>query len=397
MQMFVAHTEEIDDAKSAVDDILRALPSDVLIHAKAGHAVGILATHADALSSGAVEAICNALPFDVVGMTCFASCGDGEVDLDLLTLVVFVGESVTFATAMTEVLYEENQDPEYYKKAIAAAYDDIKAKLGGQGTPALTFAYMPFISELSGQKIIDSISEVTGGSPIFGGLASDHTAYGDSTYVIHNGQQAKGRLALVCMAGPVKASFMYASLCPDNIKEAIITSASGTQVHSVNDIPMATYIESLGLSPNDWQQAGIIVSFLTDFKDGSPLAARELLHFTADGSAHFGGTMPLGAPLYLGLQSAEGILQSAEDVLRCIEQRQDTLLGAFVICCVGRSLLLGANPLIEAEKALEILQNNIPYAQFYTRGEVCPATLADGQLQNRYHNFSFTVCMFERI
>ncbi len=397
MQMYVAQTREIDDADMAVAEILRTLPECVTSRQKDKHAVGLLITHADALSSGVVAAICEILPFDVVGMTCFASCGGGEVDLDLLTLVVLEDANITFSTALTEDLYGDSKDANQYKISIEKAYAQIKKTLKSE-KPALTLTYMPFMPEVIGQDMTNYINEITGQAPLFGGLASDHTAHGEHTYIIYNGQYAKNKLALVCMDGPVKASFKFASLRPDNIqnKESIITKSAGNIVYTVNDIPVANHVKSLGIPPEAWGQAGHIVPFLVDYKDGSSLLARELLSFTPEGYAVFGGTMPEGASIYLGLQSPEGIAHSAQEVIAYIQEKSDSLLGALVVSCVGRALLLGANPLIEAEKALNTLDRAFPYMQLYARGEICPTTMPSGELQNRFHNFSFTVCLFEK-
>ncbi len=399
MQMYVAHSYEIDDPKLAVEDILKALPADILQKSKKNHAVGILSTHADAVSSGVVNALCEAMPFDVVGMTCLAACGDGEVGIDVLTFVLLMDDEVRFATALSEPLFDHGMDDEFYKEAIAKAYGNIQNELAlNSEKPALTYLCAPFSHKLNGQIITDCVSEVIGHSPLFGGLASDHTAKASETYVIHNGQCAKRRVALLCMTEPLQAEFMFASLEPNNIryKESIITSANGTIVHTVNNMPVAEYLASFGLSVSAWEASSALVPFLVDYKDGGPVLAREFLEFTPEGYALFGGEMPEGASINLGLQTPEGVLDGAQKVLDHIESSKENISGVLVVGCAGRSVILGASPLGEGEKALEIINNTLPYQQIYARGEICPAQLVGGELQNRFHNFSFTVCMFKQ-
>ncbi len=57
MQVYVAHTYEIDDAKMAVEEIFNCLPSDILEQVKEKNAVGIVTTHADAIASGVLQAL----------------------------------------------------------------------------------------------------------------------------------------------------------------------------------------------------------------------------------------------------------------------------------------------------------------------------------------------------
>ncbi len=399
MHMYVAHTYEIDSPERAVYDIVQALPSDILSKAKKNHAVGIITTHADAVVSGVVRALCDAMPFDVVGMTCLASCGDGEVDLGLLTFVLLVDENLFFTSTLTDALFYNDEVQGTYKKSIALACEKLKSEFTGDyKNPALTLAYAPFSTKLSGQNITDAISEAIGETPLFGGLASDHTADASDTFVIYNGESTKNKLALVCIAGNIKTTFAYASLQPDNIqhRESIITMAKGTTVYAVNNKPVTEYFSSLGLSLDEWSLSSTLVPFLVDYKDGSPTLARELLEISPDKSANFGGDMPVGASINLGLQTPEGILNTAQIMLKYILENKDNIDGVLVVGCAGRSVILGGSPLVEGEEALNVIQQTMPYHQLYARGEICPTVLPNGTLQNRFHNFSFTICMFEK-
>ena len=68
MQAFTASTFEIDDVQAAVAEILEQLQSRLC-----QNSVGIISCYAEFIDSGVVEALCNQLPFDVVGITTIAN------------------------------------------------------------------------------------------------------------------------------------------------------------------------------------------------------------------------------------------------------------------------------------------------------------------------------------
>ncbi len=387
MQMYVAHTLEIDDAEDAVQEILQALP---LASIKGKNAVGIINTHADAVSNGIIDALANALPFDFIGMTTFATCANGQADLAMLSLTVLVSEENTFSTIITKPL-DDN-----FKSSIAEAYTKVVKELGQK--PALNFVCAPFNRELSGQEITSYITQISDNVPLFGGLASDHTPDPTKSSIFLNKENHRNAVAFLCISGPLKLDFQYVSLNPSSLqnKKAVITASEGNVVFSVNDMPVMDYIFSLGLSTESITGSGSILPFLVDYNDGSPLVAREALAITPEKHINFGGEMPKGAYIYLALQTSEEVLSTANHMLQYIEDRKNSLDCVLVVGCGGRSVILGAEPLSEALAAIKILDESLPYHQNYARGEICPATLANGKLENRFHNFSFTACLFEK-
>ncbi len=387
MQMYVVHTYEIDDAQDAVQEILQALPLDDIGEKPA---VGLMTCHTDAVLSGVVSAICEALPFDVIGMTTLASCGDGQADISLLTLVVLVSEEITFACALSRPLGEDSRG------ALRDAYAQIQKQLTGK--PALCCICAPFSREISGQEITSYFTEISDNVPLFGGMAASHTVEAESTFVFHNGQAFEDVVALLCFEGPVKPRFNFISLRPDALqrKKAIITASEGNTVFSVNDMPVMNYIYSLGLSSQELRDSGTILPFLVDYNDGTPMVAREVLGVTSEKHLNFGGAMPTGASIYLALQNPGEILETAQSVLADIQEHKENTFGALVMGCGGRSVILGGNLLAEAHMALDMLHNTVSFHQSYCRGEICPVVLPHGGLENRFHNFSITVCMFEK-
>ncbi len=391
MEMYVAHTYEIDEPQKAVQEILQALPPHVLHDSVGKSTIGIVTTHTDAIETGVVAALAQALPFDCVGMTTLASSGDGEADLGILTLTVLMSEKNTFITGISSELQQG------YTTAIDTLHSSMQQKLSAKH--AMTLVYAPFSRNISGQEIVSYLTGLTDNTPLFGGLASDHTGDAENAFVLYNGQAYKDALVLVYIEGPLKPRFMFASLDPDELqnKKATVTASEGNTVFTINDMPVINYIYSLGLSTRELTESGTVLPFLVDYHDGSPLVAREALCITSEGHISFGGEMPKGASIFIALQTPEDVLGKAQRILESIEAQKNTLDGVLVVSCAGRSVILGGDPLGEAHAALQVVSRNLPYHQLYARGEICPVTFVDGRMQNRYHNFTFTVCMFDKL
>ncbi len=397
MQMYVASTFEIDDTALAVKEIMQGLPTGIIEEAQKKNAVGIVTSHVDALTAGVMQALCAEFPFDIVGMSSFASGGAQKVDMSLLTFTVFLSEDILFATSLSQSIDFEDAASSNCTSALEDAYTNLVEKLGTP--PQVLLFYAPFSSTVTGQDITTHLTKISHGVPLFGALASDNTADCSESYVVYNTKFEKNHIALLGMGGPIQPVFYFASLAHDSIRnrKSIITASEGNTVYTVNDMPVMDYIYSLGLSTTDWLEAGTVIPFLVDYKDGAPLVARELFGISPEKHAVFGGEMPVGAQIHLAMQSSESIAQSAQGVVEKILTHKDSAYGALVVTCVGRSLILGGRPLLEAQMCLENIQEQLPCQLVYARGEICPTYLPNGQTQNRFHNFSFVVCVLEKI
>ncbi len=391
MRMYMTHTEEIDDPHAAVQDILSQLPENIHELAVSKHFVGIIGTHVDAIHEGVLEALAEALPFELVGMTAFASTTQHACDWDMLSLAVIESGAVRFATVMSDTLGADAE------KNIAAAYACAKESLGEE--PNLILAYAPFIKEISGQEIVDVLTKVSNDAPVFGALASDHTRDATESFVIHNGKAQAANLALLCMAGPVKARFYFASLQEAGVKnkQATITAAKGCIVSEVNNVPIMDFLSTLGFTAETWEAASLAIPFVVDYKNGTPPLARELLRVTEEGHMVFGGEMPLGGYINLALQTTGEILRSTETVLQQLAQERTKDAAILMIGCVGRAMVLGSSPLSEGNMLTTFLGNDAPLHLIYARGEICPTYAKPlphvEQRINSFHNFSFTACM----
>ena len=70
--MYTARTSEIDEIDEAIDEI----KSQIDLSALKKHSGGLIFCHIDFVESGVVAALCEALPFNVIGMTSMVSADD---------------------------------------------------------------------------------------------------------------------------------------------------------------------------------------------------------------------------------------------------------------------------------------------------------------------------------
>jgi len=112
-----------------------------------------------------------------------------------------------------------------------------------------------------------------------------------------------------------------------------------------------------------------------------------------DSSVLTGGEMPVGTAFSIGSIDAQGIFESTIQGLKRITDmpnRSATLL----LPCVTRYLMLAP----DQEAELRLIQDTLtpthmPFMMGYSGGEICPMPDAEGVLRNRFHNYTFCVCV----
>ena len=90
--MYTARTSEIDEIDEAINEIKDQIDFDSL-KKKSG---GLIFCHIDFVESGVVTALCEQLPFNVIGMTSMASADEHGYSLYVLTLTALTSDEVTF-------------------------------------------------------------------------------------------------------------------------------------------------------------------------------------------------------------------------------------------------------------------------------------------------------------
>jgi hypothetical protein len=384
-----AYTYEIDDAEAAVSDILGQLdPEKNLLK----NTVGIVSCFADFISSGVLQAICQALPFETAGTTTLACAVEGSPETMLLTLIVLTSDDVSFSVGLSAPLISlEDESP------LSDAYEAAAARLTGR--PEMMFSFQPLYST-GGDFSLNALTKISGGIPNFGTHAISHNIDYSDSLVIHNGSAYSDRCALILLEGDIRPRFFTSPISPGKIFQAkgVVTESYGNEVRKVNGVSVADYLQTLGFRNEDWTISRISsFPFVVDYyNDGTTPVARAMLSITPEGCALGSGNIPVGATLTVGSINSEDVISTtAQTISASLASEKPS--GILMYSCAERYSALDCDPTVEIGKVRELMQETgIPYLFAYSGGEICPVHSQDRDRTpvNRYHNYTFIVCAF---
>lgn len=381
-----AITMEIDDIPAAVSEILDQLdlPGNQL-----AHTVGMITCHYEFVQSGVVAALCEALPFDVVGSSTTGQAVNGDREVLSLALLMLTSNDVSFSAACSASISQALEAP------VRAAYREAAESLGTAPRMMLTFA--PLLLQYAGDQYVDILDDVSGGVPNFGTLSMDDTKAYDCCYTIYNGQCTQDTLALLLLAGDVQPVFKAITVSGQNVlsQETMITKSAGNLVQEINGTPFVTFLEGLGLSNEDKVADGLnYLICMLDTHDGAPPTSKVLIGINEQGDGICGGYMPEGAALHISTLEREDVLRATgETIGEMLTLAQDkSVLLAF--SCHTRNVVLGSDVYAEFDAARNLVGDALPFLMSCSGGEICPYVDEAGRIINRFHNNALVVCMF---
>lgn len=384
VKMLTACTEEIDDVEEAVAELLKQLD---LENNLLEHSVGLIFTYSEFVETGVVKAICDALPFDVVGCTTISNGVPGSAGMMLLSISVLTSNDVSFTVAETGSISIENF------KTIQETYEVVTASFSEK--PKMVLPFIPITVNLGGEIILEKIVEAVGeGIPIFGTLAVDHFLDFKTSGTIINGEFSQDKVVMVLFSGNFNPRFIVAAISDKQIQEqrAVITRSKDNILQEVNGSLVIKYMESLGLSQGNGIDGMPSIPFLVDSHDGSGALARAMYTVTPEGYVICGAKMPVGATLAIGSLDDSDVLKTTEKAITALKKEQD-IQGVLIYPCLSRYMAQGVECLREINIINKIL-GTIPYQIGYAGGEICPVKGEQEKLLNRFHNFSLIACAF---
>jgi hypothetical protein len=157
LTMLTAYTAEIDDIAIAVDEVLEQLD---LKNSLQKHSVGILSCYSEFLETGVVKAICDSLPFDVIGCTTMASGTNRQNEIMILSLCVLTSDDVSFATSQSASL-----SVEHYATFMGDAYRKAADTLPDK--PALVIPIFPALSFITGESLVETLDTISSPACLF--------------------------------------------------------------------------------------------------------------------------------------------------------------------------------------------------------------------------------------
>jgi len=379
MKMLNAWTLELDEPEIAVSEILEQLGLESNTQK---NSIGFITCSYDYIESGIVKAVCEAIPFEIIGCTTLTNANNEEDGTMLFCLTVFTADDCQFVAAVTGALGKDVDG------AIGAA---VRAATNDSEQPAkIALAFMPMFG-IGGEIMLNALDKVLPGVPVFGTVGCDHdTAEYSNTYVIHNGECYRDCLSFMLIYGNVNPRFVVTSTSDQNLRkqQAVITSSEGCLLKKVNDMTAKEYFESIGLASGKGVEGMSSIPFVVDYNDGSQPVARAIYGLNEDGSAVCGGIMPEGGTLYIGRMDVDDILLTAETSVNKLLS-ENGANGIVLFPCLGRNMVLALDPMAEINVVRNSVGSSVPWHLAYSGGESCPVSGKDGQLLNRFHNFTF--------
>lgn len=384
LAVFTAHTAEVDDTGAAAEEILSQLDLPATLRQ---NAVGFLTCHPAFVESGVVQALCAALPFEVVGCTTLSSAVPGALGSLLLTLTMLTSDTARFVTAVTGPLDKAQREP------VVAAFRQAAARLDGKA--ALMLCAAP-VGRTYG---CDQIQQVLGGEapgmPIFGAVAMDDTVGHQRARVIHKGRAHADAMAFVLLAGNLAPRFALATIPARNVsrRKVVVTACENNIIHEFNGIPVLRFLQMRGLAMDGSPEGLDAIPFLVESQDGMGPVARNVFDLTPEGYAVCGGDVPLNATVSIGALEYDDVIETTADLMQSVAELAQGR-SVLMFSCVCRNIALGVETLTEMEAIQTALRaNGVPYQFSYSGGEFCPVYDREGNPVNRFHNSAIVACI----
>lgn len=382
IKMLTAYTFEIDETEDAVNEILEQLDIERNL---LKNSLGVVSCYSEYIETGVVEALSEALPFDIVGGTTINLGTSGANGITMLSLSVLTSDDVDFFTFVTKSLEED-------LTGIAEAGEVLDNDFTEKPEMVLTFS--PLMFKYGGELLMTELRKAVKGIPIFGTNVCDHEKQYATSYTIHNKNIYKDSMVLTFFSGNFEPEFFVSNISTSNYhkQKALITKSSDHILMEVNDMPVLEYLKTLHVSKDDGIEGMNAIPLIVDYNDGTEPAAIASYMIDKDGYLVCGGNMPEGAALSIGTLDDVDVLKTSGNLALNILKRENAG-GAIIFSCLSRFNILGLSNDREI-KVLDEKLDSIPYSVTYSGGEFCPLYNNDGDTVNRFHNFSIIACVF---
>ena len=378
IKLLTAYTRKADNPVKAVREIQEQLN---IKENQLEHSAALIFCHIEFIESGVAEAVCQSLPFEVLGCSSMYFAVQEAADEIMLTVTVLTSDDTEFATGVSESLTESNAED-----CISSLYQKTAASFGAE--PALIFAFPPTMLSLTSDVMTAALDRACGGIPIFGAVALDMDMQIRRPKTIYQGAAYDDRMALLLFKGPVKPRF-YSVLFPENslfVQDAVITSAESNRIFSINNEPAVSFLKEIGLLQSDEQ--GFAVAIPLVIGDTDPQVV--IMHgIGSEGELLCSRAVEAGGVLNIGAITANNVLESAHELIQEITEN-GTGAGFIMFSCFLRNVVLGGNSRAEVEliqKELSSFPN--PYLFLYSAGELCPHENA-----NQLFQYALIACQF---
>jgi hypothetical protein len=382
IKMITAFTSEADIADIAIAEILEQIDISKLKK----NTVAIVQCHSEFIKTGVLTAVCKALPFETVGISCSYTSVNGSTGPLALTVSVLTGDECHFKA----VSFSGTES----KEAVLTSAKEAAAKLADGGEmPTMGLAYASFVSFVSGDKIVNAFSEGLPGIPLYGSLPiSDELDFSDS-YTIHNGEYTEYGGVFLGLYGDFKPTFKLTALSEGRVykTQGIVEKVSENTVYQIDGMSAPDYIIAKGIATKETLGNIVAQPTIFTYPDGSVIMRNVLSVDFEAGTFLLSGDVHEGAVIDFALISAADVKASATALISEIEDLFKNASVVLFYSCATRLWSLGTDPTAEIEILARTLKNK-KYQFAFSGGEIYPM-LVDGKYINTFQNNNLTACI----
>ncbi|MCL2801203.1 MAG: FIST C-terminal domain-containing protein [Treponema sp.] len=389
--MFSAFTEEIDDVDAAAAEILKQLDLD---NSLMKNSIGLLHCYNEFIDSGVVSALCEKLPFDVVGITVPYVRLSGKASSMGLMLNVLTGDDVNFITGISDPINTGGGNLAQVTEKLCSG---VSARLNNNEKPPMLITFGPFmhVLKINADEYIDKVSGYFPNVPVFGAFSFSEEIDFSKCYTLYNGQSYENAAGLVAITGNIDPSFLTISVPEKNIigELATITKSAGNIIHAINGVSVEDYVISIGLVDKKGDLEKLYSTPMIARLDDGSTVVRVCIGGDGQGGAIMGGHVPEGAKIgFAMLEVSDNISTSKEISHNALEIFNGRNI--IVYSCMARLGFMGANQReLEAKTICDILGGSNNFFLAYVGGEIFPQKLLSGKYVNHLQNFSIIVCL----
>ncbi|MGM9540591.1 FIST N-terminal domain-containing protein [Anaerovibrio sp.] len=393
MKSVALFTDEIDDLDVAIDELVSQF-GDFRLEA---HSAGLLFAHPDTDLQELADRLQDRFGLPIIGTTAVAMFTMEGFKKEGISLQILTSADCGFHVGCTDELTPDNA-----RREITALYNRLTAGVDDDDVK-LVLAYGNPTLDMMGEDFVDTLDELSKGTAVYGGQASDSFVM-DDCRVVCGSQVRQYALALIVVTGRAKKIIHYGFNVASTLDyEGTVTELQGNMVMKLDGVPLAEAIAQAGISINtdinvcDYVSTPFRIRYRTE--DGEEIEMMRQLAFVdkETGGGMFLGKVPLGANVQIGIISKEDIHDSVEavarDALSEVRQNPDYGFSTVIITSCASRLMSYANDIeLEAQGYVHMIPEGMSMSGFYSFGEICPGRTAGSHREkNAFHNTTFTM------
>lgn len=395
-KLYTAFSREMDDPEVAVPQICAQLDLEKNM---LKNTVGIVHFCYEFVDTGVLQAIADALPFELAGCVSSYTAIGGVYGDAAISVTMITSDDDDFSIHVMEGIGGKSAEQ------IESEITQLFTALAENKQTKMVLPFMVPLQHFSGDALVACVNALPMPLPIFGTLAYNLDSIDGTNYVMGNGKISDDIFAFVAFSGGMEPKFHVTTALAydDDFGETgNITEASGPVLKAVNGMPALSYLKKRGMIASDNSVVGSgmwAVPAILTYPNGTKTVRAFLGVVEGTESIFATGSMEAGAQIKFAYLDGDKTIASAEKLIQTLTESKQNDIIAY--SCAARAWSLGASYFAETQKisecADEYLRVNgepLNYNLAYSGGEICPVIDNDGKLINMLHNYTLIACTF---